>query len=429
MIKIYRDYLIKYSFCSPQITETPNSKLGIVVVIPCFNEPDLISTLESLWNCDKTQCAVEVIIVLNAAENSDKEIIFQNEKTFSEFEKWASEHYSDSINFFCIKNYSLPKKHAGVGLARKIGMDEAIARFEKINNEKGIIVCFDADSICDENYLTEIENHFKKNPETTACSIYFEHPTKGELEKKIYEGIIQYELFLRYYRQGLKYAKHPAAFHTIGSSMAVHAEIYCKQGGMNRKKAGEDFYFLHKIIPLGNFSELNSTRVIPSPRVSNRVPFGTGKAISDFLKNHSNVIFTYNPQTFSDLKIFCETVPIFYQSNDISEIISTFPLSIQKFLQENNFENKLKEIYENSSSKQMFIKRLFGWFDGFRALKFTHFARDNFYENIPVSDSARQLLSALNIKLQENITDEELLEIYRNLEKNNYGSTMKFCCL
>ena len=89
------------------------------------------------------------------------------------------------------------------------------------------------------------------NPRSPGCSIYFEHPLHGPLEPKVYEAIAAYELHLRYYVQALRYAAFPYAHHTIGSSMAVRADAYAKQGGMNKRQAGEDFYFLHKIIPLG----------------------------------------------------------------------------------------------------------------------------------------------------------------------------------
>jgi len=134
-------------------------------------------------------------------------------------------------------------------------------------------------------FFAEIEKHFEQHSNTPGCSIYFEHPIAGnEFEANIYEGIINYELHLRYYYQALKYCGLQYAFHTVGSSMVVRSSAYQKQGGMNKRKAGEDFYFIHKIIALGNFSELNSTVVYPSPRISDRVPFGTGKAIGDWIE-------------------------------------------------------------------------------------------------------------------------------------------------
>ena len=40
---------------------------------------------------------------------------------------------------------------------------------------------------------------------------------------------------------------YPDSIYTIGSAFAVRAEAYMKQGGMNRRQAGEDFYFLYKL--------------------------------------------------------------------------------------------------------------------------------------------------------------------------------------
>ena len=82
----------------------------------------------------------------------------------------------------------------------------------------------------------------------------------------------------------MTFAGLPYSYHTIGSAFAVTAKAYARQGGMNRRKAGEDFYFINKLIKGENFGEITNTTVFPSPRTSNRVPFGTGKAIVDALK-------------------------------------------------------------------------------------------------------------------------------------------------
>lgn len=46
---------------------------------------------------------------------------------------------------------------------------------------------------------------------------------------------------------------------------------------MNQRKAGEDFYFLHKFSILDQLGEINVEIVLPLARSSDRVPFGTGK--------------------------------------------------------------------------------------------------------------------------------------------------------
>ena len=55
--------------------------------------------------------------------------------------------------------------------------------------------------------------------------------------------------------------------------MAVKALPYVKAGGMNRRQAGEDFYFIQKLVPSGGYFSLNSTTVYPSPRASDQGSF------------------------------------------------------------------------------------------------------------------------------------------------------------
>lgn len=408
------NYLEKHRFCEQQLTAAVAADTDCIVVIPCYNEPDLLSTLKSLASCDETQHTVEIIVVINAGEQADENVLTQNEKTFADFNEWITQNTSPGRRFYGINIKNLPAKHAGVGLARKIGMDEAVSRFAQINNPQGVIVCLDADCTVAKNYLTAIENHFAKHPATTGCSVYFEHPLTGnEFSKKNHEGIINYELFLRYYIRALHYCGFPYSFHTIGSSMAVRSSVYQKQGGMNRRKAGEDFYFLHKIFPLGNFTELHATCVYPSPRESDRVPFGTGSAIKKYMNNEPEVYTTYNVRTFIELKLFFETVPALFTSPPHHLVPS-----IQSFLEANDFQKKLEELRKHSASEKTFVKRFFYWFDGFMVLKFVHYARDHFYPNQPVADAAIALLKQSSKEIADSISLEQLLVVYREWERS-----------
>ena len=357
-------------------------------------------------------CAVEVIVVINASENAEKKLIDQNGKALKEAIAWKSAHHKKGVDFHFIVENQFPKKHAGVGLARKIGMDEAVRRFELVKNDNGIIVCFDADALCEANYLVEIESHFNSHPKSPACSIHYEHPISGnEFSEEIYNGIIQYELHLRYYKNGLDYAGLPYAYHTIGSSMAVRNEVYQKQNGMNKRKAGEDFYFLQKLIPLGHFSEIKTTKVIPSPRVSDRVPFGTGKAMQNWLDEEKHELFSYHPQSFIDLKGLDESLLDLYNGkNTISE-------TVQAFLATIDFEENLINIKKNSTSEVHFIEVFYKWFNAFKVLKYMHFVRDNYYPDMPVFDGANELLEMIGQAKQQ--SNKELLLKYRLLDLAN----------
>lgn len=413
-------YLSKFGFKAPQIKEKPSQNLGLIVVIPCFNEPDIIPSIESLANSTPSKKDVEVIVVINHGENHNYNIINQNQNTLKNLENWINKKPS-FFKLHILTAFNLPKKHAGVGLARKIGMDEAVARFDSISID-GLIICFDADSTCNSNYFQAIETHFNQNPKTPGAAIKYEHPIEGnEFEESIYEGIINYELFLRYYNQGLVYANLPFAFHTVGSSMVVKSSAYQKQGGMNKRKAGEDFYFLHKIIALGHFSEINSTKVIPSPRTSDRVPFGTGKAISDWIAGETNDYLTYDIQIWDVLKSFQKIVQTLHHKN-LNETEFHQQESNQHFidfLNLNNFQEDLNGIRANSSNIESFTKRFYVWFNAFRVLKLVHYLRDNQFPNQPIFSQAKQMAKQLNFYNNES-NIKVLLKAYRLFEANDH---------
>ena len=384
-------YFEKHLFAQPQVPNAPSEKTGIIVTIPCYNEPGLITVLDSLEACEEPGTAVEVIIHVNASDESPGSVQAQNKLTIENFNAW---NHGRRHTYFLLHSPALPERHAGVGLARKIAMDEAAYRFHRSQRENGVIVCLDADCTVEKNYLAEIERTFRQDPGLAGCSLYFEHPLSGvSFPSSVYEAIINYELFLRYYVLALQWCRFPYPYHTIGSSMAVRAEAYMKLGGMNRRKAGEDFYFLHKLFPFGKFRSVNTTTVYPSPRISDRVPFGTGAAVSKQLLGVEEEYTTYHFQSFRDLRNFFSLLPEYYYKNKFAD--GKIPDSIKDFLHHENLEESLREIKSHTATESSFTKRFFTYFDGFKILKFIHHSRDHFYPNTEVRRSVRDLLEAM----------------------------------
>ena len=413
-------YLLKHGF-RPQIAEEPHPRLNLCIVIPCYNEFDLLISLQSIWNCTRPQMAVEVIVVVNSAENCASGILERNKITLQEASLWVNNHFDQTLRFRIIHRPDLPAKFAGVGLARKIGMDEAAYRLNLVNNKEGIIAGFDADAVCAPNYLVEVENHFKVNKKTPGASIYYEHPMSGiTFDDTIYAGVCLYELHLRYINQALRYAKHPHSYHTVGSSFVVRMDAYVKQGGMNKRQAGEDFYFLQKIIALGNFSEINTTLIVPSPRESDRVPFGTGASMKRW--KTEGVLKTYHLKAFDDIKALIGLVDQFFESapENVPVILATLSIAMRDYLRMNDFENELKSIVANSASLNTFRDRFFRWFNAFRMVKFLNFSHEKQYEKSEIVEEAKTL--AKRIEAQTNGNEvKELLELYRKLDKSGFG--------
>lgn len=395
------------------IEKPPDPQLGLVVVIPAYDEPQLIDSLQSLSRCHPPHSKVEVIVIVNHSAAATETIKTRNQQYFEQAREWAENHTAPCLQFHLIYCPDLPAKQAGVGMARKIGMDEACRRLEQIGNPRGVILGFDADSHCDPDYFQKIEAYFNQYSKVKAAGIYFEHPLTGpEFDAATYEAVTLYELHLRYFINSQAWAGLPYAYQTIGSSMAVRCEPYQKQGGMNRRKAGEDFYFLHKFTQLGHFGTVNSTRVIPSPRSSHRVPFGTGRAVGELLKNDLECT-TYAPDSFVILKPFIRQVAQLARADYQARIAAP----LLEFLNTVNWEERLAEIRKHTSSQAAFCKRFFQWFDAFMLMKYVHFMRDHHLPNVPVQKAACRLAEVSGYSTGRQPTAKDLLLLWRSIDR------------
>ncbi len=414
------EYLRKHQLSPLQIDTEPDPGLALVVTIPAHDEPDLLRTLESLSACSRTKDAVELIVGMNLPEGSPPELQARHARYFEEASRYAAQNSGPGYRIHVLDYPALPKRHAGVGLARKLIMDEAVARFGRARSRLGIIACLDADCTVAPSYLQQLVAHFRAHPKTPACTIYFEHPLEAHFkDPKLRGGIVRYELYLRYYVHALRYAGFPHAFQTVGSSMAVRCDVYQREGGMNRRQGGEDFYFLSKIMTLGEFSELRSTTVYPSARISNRVPFGTGRAMSDWITGEQAAWQVYPLAAFDSLRTLCPRAPQLWKapSSDANGIGWIAP-ELARYLDHNGFRERVDEMRANAASAATFEQRFFQWFNGFRVIKYLHWLREGGQAQIPVETAAGALLRRGGRLVSAAPANEEfLLEYYRRLDR------------
>ena len=402
-----------------QRLDHPSKRSSIFVVIPCCNEPDILTTLNSLCDCNPPEADVSVLIVINYAEDATKEAIAQNISTSNCIEQWQSQHQELFFDVQRILAPALPQKWAGVGWARKIGMDEAVRQIVENDQPDGIIISFDADSIVLTNYLQTIESAFKDNPTSNFFTIRFEHPYANQkLSASFREGIIRYELHMRYYRNAMQWSGYPHAIHTVGSSFALKASAYAKQGGMNRRKAGEDFYFLHKLVLLGDYGNINSTIVFPAVRVSDRVPFGTGAAMKKWVEGSPELNFTYSFEAFKNLKpLFSNTTQLWkMEPAEIEKMVGNLHATLHSFFKNSQTVDKLLELRKNCSNVKVFQKRVFHLMDAFWILKYLNYAHETFYNSGDLQAEATKLLQHIGIQAGDNSSLENLLEIFRDLD-------------
>ncbi len=380
------------------IHSAPDPEVSIIVVIPCFREPGILATLESLVNCSLPECRTEVIIVVNHPENASPDTKEFNQHTKQEIDDWIKFNSKKELCFYAIGPVELRKKWAGAGLARKTGMDEAVLRFNQTGKKSGIIVSLDADTLVEKNYFTEIEKHLFNHPSHVGATISFEHQKNG-LERKHLEGILLYEQYLHYYKNALEFTGYPNSMFTIGSAFAVIAEAYVKRGGMNRRQAGEDFYFLQNLAQIGAIGEITTTCVYPSARLSDRVPFGTGPVLQKWIDGEEDLNKSYNFDAFIDLKVLFDNRGYYFRKGkDQFDSISEFlPNSVKDFMEADNFIVEIEDLNKNCSNLKSFNNRFFQKFNAFKILKFLNFTHAKYYS----MDDIHEQIKKLKEKLQE----------------------------
>ena len=410
-------YLSQRLLGPARVQAMPASDLRLVITIPSHDEPDLATTMRALANCEAlTVGSVEVLILINAAAQAAEDVRQRNRLCYTNASSLAEHLSNNHLRFHVRLDNTLTGKHVGVGLARKLVMDEALQRLDHVNATSGVIAAMDADCVCDPNYLQMVDAAFSSS-DLAGVSINFEHPLDDPQTR---EAVAHYELFLRHYRLGLLYARSTHAFHTVGSSMAVRAQDYAALGGMNRRQAGEDFYFLQKFMDTGRFATLNATTVRPSARESHRVPFGTGAAIHAAI-HEQRTMALYHPDIFADLRQFFEQANVMY--SQINEWRQQLPPALVSFLDGQGFAAHLSEIRANVASSHAFEKRLRLWMNGFRCMKYTRFATTEIYPPVSRWTAATTLLEwlgysdAARLIASPTTQAHELIEVFRTVDR------------
>lgn len=406
------------------------SGIDNVTVIPAIDEFQKINLLlNSLSEMDRKYFSSSLFLfVINNSLSVSDEIKERNKASIDLINKIISKKNEDAFLIKIIESKlrvamidasshgsQLSEKDAGVGLARKIGMDAALKIFNYDSTEKKLLICLDADCVVEKNYLTTIVSYFNKKS-ANAAVVNFAHDISGEDEKT--KAIICYETFLRYYVLGLKYSDSPFALHTLGSTMICDVESYIKVDGMNKRKAAEDFYFIEKLAKRFPVHSLKESTVVPSARPSWRVPFGTGQRVNRFLQNSRDEYKLFDPESFNILKNWLQ---IFNSKNILTsrEYLAeaeNIHIELKYFLINRNFLESWNSILKKTKSDVQIQKQKMLWFDGFNTLKLIHHLRDSSFPEINMYEALDKLFFSMN--LNPEIKRKEISIPDLNVQKN-----------
>ena len=365
-----------------------------------------------------------ILIVVNQRADASVPETADNLATVRTLPFWKQQYNVN--NLFWIDAASpgmeLPPKQ-GVGLARKIGLDLALPLLD-YEAADPLLICLDADTLVQPDYLSAITRHFSTST-AGGTSIPYRHlPADTDAGRNAIE---RYELFLRIYVLGLKSAASPYAFHTVGSAMACRASSYVDSGGMNRRQAGEDFYFLQQLHKTAGVDALTGTVVHPSPRTSQRVPFGTGRAVGDMLKDGEERLMFYHPDVFRITGEWLECVKR-CSSLDGTALIERAGLiapALRSYLEQAGFVEAWDSLRYQKPPGERLMAAFHEWFDAFRTMKLIHFLSDHTYLRVPPESGVPPLLERAGFSSPPDLRGQ--LELLRSLQ--GAESAMSFTSL
>jgi hypothetical protein len=304
-----------------------------------------------------------------------------------------------------------------VGLARKIGFDLALGRLDFAGGPP-VLASLDADTLVDADYLPALLEHFRRIPAGGAVLPFRHQPGETPREEA---AIGCYELFLRGYVLGLSLAGSPYAYHTIGSALACRADAYAAAGGMNRRAAAEDFYFLQQLAKTTGVAPLRGTVVRPSSRQSARVPFGTGAAMTRLL-NGEDAVPCYPSEAFRLLRSFLalvaaaegEAAPVILRR---AEAISP---DLAGFLRQTGFPDVWEKLQRNHRQGQQFRAAFACWFDALRTFRLLRHLAAGPCPRRPAEEVIPSLLAWVGRKSPPELTGQ--LECLRRLQNGEDNS-------
>ena len=156
--------------------------------------------------------------------------------------------------------------------------------------------------------------------------------------------------------------------------------------GFPRRNAGEDFYFLNKLAKLGPVVSAQSAPLRIAARVSDRVPFGTGRAmglaqrdgVDGLPRFYDPRVYVYLRSLLKSMQASCETGS--FERNALHRSLSAQALDatiIDAAMDALGFDAAISKLLRSSADQQQRARALHCWFDAFRTMKFIHHLRDN----------------------------------------------------
>jgi len=326
-----------------------------------------------------------LIVVVNADQNCDASVLHENDRVLSELAVLgrATALAENGLRLFewgdgglllvdrTSPGHQLPLKQ-GVGMARKIGCDIALALWSSGGLQSPWLCTTDADAQLPHDYFASADG-----ADQGAGAVLWDFVHRPSDDAGLDAATSLYELYLRYYTLGLRWARSPYAFLSLGSCLAVRAEAYAQVRGFPKREAGEDFHLLCKVAKVAPIQNVISSPIRIESRRSRRTPFGTGARVETLLEGQS--LGFQHPDLFVVLRAVLEAMGQWVTNPAglrLAQAEVTLPARLWNqtlaVLDDLGVQEALRHAAAVSADASGRLSHLHTWFDALKTLRFVH---------------------------------------------------------
>ncbi len=378
-----RRYLAEQAHLPPEreTLPAPSNELRVCVVIPAYDEFEhLGDVLDGLVDASQDPRCFETIVVVNNPAGAPDEIVEANVRTLRMLRN-RRPPYKLHVVDRASPGSAFPDDAAGVGHARRLAMDLAVARLAEAGRfADGLIGCLDGDSPPDPGYVDAIcaemdapgfpAEGCEERPLAGVCR--HRHPIPDDPEHA--RALITYESWMRYFELGLRHTSTPYAYQSIGSCMVVTAAGYALADGVPTREALSDFYLLQKITKTSGrrtVRNLERPLVRPSARPSGRVPRGTGPSVRQTMHSSGDrFVCVEPPSTFEHLRRWFAALSDGFTRPELLRERASDPL--RAFLDDHDAWETLAKLREHAPDAERFVAQTHQWFDSLEIVKYAN---------------------------------------------------------
>jgi hypothetical protein len=278
----------------------------------------------------------------------------------------------------------------GVGLARKLGGDLSAALWARGQLRCPLLASSDADVTLPADYFERLTEPALERSPSSAWLWPFHHEPGGD--QAIDAATVLYEISLRYYVLGLASAGSSYAYQSVGSTLCVAAPAYLSVRGVPKREAAEDFHLLDKLAKVGPLRRPAVAPIGIRARVSERVPFGTGRRSREIAVELAGdrEFLLYSPRIFRVLGAVLEGLSAFAETGNVAELeeavlrhVPEIAEPVQLALNELGVVAALESASGQAPTGPILRRRVHTWFDSLRTLRFVHRLRDGCLPSLP----------------------------------------------